>query len=90
MPLPKRRHSSTRRDKRRTHDSLKKPVLQICKTTGTVHRPHIAYIVNGKLYYNGKIIMDKETEKEERTKEKIKQRKEKENKKEKKKTVTKQ
>jgi hypothetical protein len=27
MPLPKRRHSSTRRDKRRTHDVLKEPIF---------------------------------------------------------------
>ena len=68
MPLPKRRHSSTRRDKRRTHDSLKKPLFQVCKTTGVTHRPHIAYIVNGKLYYNGKVIIDTEAEKEEKKK----------------------
>ena len=80
MPLPKRRHSSTRRDKRRTHDSLDKPILQTCKTTGAVHKPHTAYIVNGKLYYNGKIIMDKEAEVDERNREKLKIMKEKEEK----------
>ena len=81
MPLPKRRHSSTRRDKRRTHDSLKKPLFQVCKTTGVTHRPHIAYIVNGKLYYNGKVIIDTEAEKEARFKEKEELIKEKEKKK---------
>ena len=81
MPLPKRRHSSTRRDKRRTHDSLKKPLFQVCKTTGVTHRPHIAYIVNGKLYYNGKVIIDTEAEKEARFKEKEELIKEKEEKK---------
>lgn len=82
MPLPKRRHSSTRRDKRRTHDSLKKPILQICKTTGNVHRPHTAYIVNGKLYYNGKIVADYEAEADARAQEKariIREKEEKEN-----------
>ena len=78
MPLPKRRHSSTRRDKRRTHDSIKKPILQVCKTTGAVHKPHIAYIVNGKLYYNGKIIIDKEAEYETRLQEKTRIMREKE------------
>lgn len=81
MPLPKRRHSSTRRDKRRTHDSLEKPMLQVCKVTGTVHRPHIAYIVNGKLYYNGKIVADYEAEEEARIQERTRIRKEKEDKK---------
>jgi len=81
MPLPKRRHSSTRRDKRRTHDSLEKPILQVCKTTGVVHKPHTAYVVNGKLYYNGKIVMDIEAEAEARAQERARIIKEKEAKK---------
>ena len=78
MPLPKRRHSSTRRDKRRTHDSLKKMLFQTCKVTKVEHRPHIAYEVNGKLYYNGKVVIDYEDELAQKDKEKALKKAEKE------------
>ena len=51
MPLPKRRHSSTRRDKRRTHDVLKEPIFVKDKKTGEVYRPHMAYWQENKLSY---------------------------------------
>ena len=59
MPHPKRRHSSTRRDKRRTHDKATKPQLATCPTTGTVHVYHRAYYVDGDLYYKGKLVISK-------------------------------
>jgi large subunit ribosomal protein L32 len=58
MAHPKRKISKTRRDKRRTHYKATLPTLSTCKETGTVHRRHRAYEVEGKLYYNGKLIID--------------------------------
>ena len=40
MPNPKRRHSKTRRDKRRTHDRLAAPQFSICQNCGEVKAPH--------------------------------------------------
>lgn len=62
MPHPKRKISKTRRDKRRTHDKAIVPTLSTCSTTGTVHRRHRAYYVDGNLYYKGKLVIDKEAE----------------------------
>ena len=59
MPNPKRRHSKTRRDKRRTHDKAERPTLGTCPTTGTVHVLHRAYDVDGDLYYRGKLVVSK-------------------------------
>ncbi len=58
MPHPKRRHSSTRRDKRRTHDVAEMPTLAKCPATGTVHIYHRAYYVDGDLYYKGQLVME--------------------------------
>lgn len=58
MPHPKRKHSKSRRDKRRTHYKAEAPALAICKTTGTVHMPHRAYMVDGNLFYKGKMIIE--------------------------------
>ncbi|MBK9291612.1 MAG: 50S ribosomal protein L32 [Bacteroidetes bacterium] len=58
MPHPKRRHSATRRDKRRTHDKAQMPQLAKCPTTGTIHVYHRAYYVDGDLYYKGKLVME--------------------------------
>ena len=61
MAHPKRKISKTRRDKRRTHDKTSLPTLSTCPTTGTVHKRHRAYYVDGSLYYKGKLVIDKET-----------------------------
>ena len=58
MPHPKRKHSKTRRDKRRTHDKAIMPTLATCPVTGTVHVYHRAYKVDGNLYYKGKLVME--------------------------------
>jgi large subunit ribosomal protein L32 len=58
MAHPKRKISKTRRDKRRTHYKASSPTLSLCKETGTVHRRHRAYKVDGALYYNGKKIVE--------------------------------
>ena len=59
MPHPKRKHSTTRRDKRRTHYKADAPTLATCQTTGTVHRYHRGYFVDGDLYYKGKLVYSK-------------------------------
>jgi large subunit ribosomal protein L32 len=59
MPHPKRKISKSRRDKRRTHDKAVAPTLTTCKTTGAVHLSHRAYTVDGNVYYNGKLLIEK-------------------------------
>ncbi|MFO7613950.1 MAG: 50S ribosomal protein L32 [Bacteroidales bacterium] len=59
MPHPKRKHSKTRRDKRRTHHQIEKPTLAKCPATGAIHVYHRAYYVDGDLYYKGKLVMSK-------------------------------
>lgn len=58
MPHPKRRHSSTRRDKRRTHDKVVVPGLVKCPITGVFHRPHRAFWFENKMYYKGRVVID--------------------------------
>ncbi len=60
MAHPKRRHSKTRRDKRRTHYKAEAKALTVCPTTGEHHPPHRAFWQDGKLYYRGKVVMEKE------------------------------
>ncbi len=61
MPHPKRRHSRTRRDKRRTHYKAEMPQFAVCPTTGSLHLPHRAFWHEDKLYYKGKVVMEKES-----------------------------
>jgi large subunit ribosomal protein L32 len=58
MPHPKRRHSTTRRDKRRTHYKAEMPTVAKCSVTGAVHLYHRAYYVDGDLYYKGQLVME--------------------------------
>ncbi len=60
MAHPKRKISKTRRDKRRTHYKLNAPGLTQCPTTGEFHLPHRAYWLDGKLYFKGQVIIEKE------------------------------
>ena len=60
MAHPKRKISRTRRDKRRTHIKLVEKNLVVCPTTGETHMPHRAFWYEGKLYYKGKVVMEKE------------------------------
>ncbi len=62
MAHPKRRQSTTRRDKRRTHYKAAVPTLTTCPTTGQAHLRHRAYWQDGKLYYKGQVVMEKEIE----------------------------
>ena len=52
MPNPKRRHSSTRRDKRRSHDFMVAPQLSNCSHCGSAGLPHRICPECG--YYRGK------------------------------------
>jgi large subunit ribosomal protein L32 len=60
MAHPKRRQSSTRRDKRRTHYKAAPQQIAICSETGEAHLYHRAYWHEGKLYYKGKVVLEKE------------------------------
>lgn len=60
MAVPKRRSSSTRRDKRRTHKKSVAPNIATCPETGQPHLYHRAHWYEGKLYYKGKVIAEKE------------------------------
>lgn len=60
MAHPKRRHSKTRRDKRRTHYKAVAKNLIVCPTTGEHHIPHRAFWHEGKLYYKGQVVMEQE------------------------------
>jgi len=60
MAHPKRKISKTRRDKRRTHDKASAPTLSVDPTTGEPHVRHRAHWYEGKLYYKGKVVMEKE------------------------------
>ncbi|MEQ8531222.1 MAG: 50S ribosomal protein L32, partial [Imperialibacter sp.] len=53
MAHPKRRHSTSRRDKRRTHYKAEAKSYVVCPTTGEFHLPHRAFWLEGKLYYKG-------------------------------------
>ena len=60
MAHPKRKQSKTRRDKRRTHYKASSQQLATCPTTGETHLYHGAHWSEGKLYYKGKVVMEKE------------------------------
>ncbi len=59
MPHPKRRHSKSRRDKRRTHYKATPSTISVDATTGENHLMHRAHWHEGKLYYKGKVVMEK-------------------------------
>jgi large subunit ribosomal protein L32 len=59
MAHPKRRQSSTRRDKRRTHYKAAVPQIATCTVTGQPHLYHRAHWHEGKLYYRGQVVVDK-------------------------------
>ena len=59
MSHPQRRQGSTRRDKRRTNDKAVAKQVSVCPVTGEVHLTHRAYWHEGKLYYRGKVVVDK-------------------------------
>lgn len=67
MAHPKRRQSSTRRDKRRTHYKATVPQLAKDPTTHEMHLYHRAHWYEGKLYYRGQVLIDQTQEEAEPT-----------------------
>ena len=59
MPNPKRRHSQQRSAKRRTHYKAAIPTWSVDPVTGESHARHRAHWSEGKLYYRGRVIVDK-------------------------------
>jgi large subunit ribosomal protein L32 len=59
MPNPKRRHSQQRSAKRRTHYKATSATLSTDPGTGETHVRHRAFVSEGKLYYNGKVVAEK-------------------------------
>jgi large subunit ribosomal protein L32 len=55
MPLPKRRHSGTRRDKRRANDALSQPASSFCPNCQEPKQPH--RICKSCGYYDGKEVI---------------------------------
>lgn len=60
MANPKRRHSKSRRDKRRTHDALTPPASSLCPNCGEAKLPHRACSHCGE-YRGRKVLEPKET-----------------------------
>ncbi|MDD3125160.1 MAG: 50S ribosomal protein L32 [Candidatus Kapabacteria bacterium] len=58
MPNPKRRHSKTRRDKRRTHYKGTAPSVNLCPQCNAPKLPHRACPECG--YYNGRKVLQVE------------------------------
>ena len=57
MAVPRKKHSKARSKKRRSQWKLKdNPSIMTCSETGTIHKRHKAYKVDGVLYYKGKIL----------------------------------
>ncbi len=61
VPLPKRKISKSRRDRRRAHDSLQTMNLVQCSNCGEMRLPHTVCSNCG--YYQGREIVSKETKK---------------------------
>ena len=58
MAHPKRKISKQRRNKRRTHYKATERTIAVCENTGEAHLYHRAYVVDGNLYYRGKMMVE--------------------------------
>ncbi|MES2518543.1 MAG: 50S ribosomal protein L32 [Bacteroidota bacterium] len=58
MAHPKRRHSTTRRDKRRSHDFGTPKTITTDPTTGEIHLRHRAHVFEGNLIYKGRTVVE--------------------------------
>ena len=57
MSVPKRRQSKSRSRKRKSQWKMRdRSCLSTCPQTDTTHLRHHAYMVDGVLYYKGKIL----------------------------------
>jgi len=71
MPVPKQRHTKSRRNKRRSHHALKKKLFSVCPKCGSPVLPH--QICRNCGSYAGREVIDvlaKLTKKERKKKEK--------------------
>jgi large subunit ribosomal protein L32 len=59
MPLPKRRHSATRRDKRRKNIHVNEVVFVADSKTGDLYKQHKAHWKGNSLFYHGEKIFSK-------------------------------
>ena len=59
MAVPKRKTSQARRDKRRAHDSLTGPTLNLCPQCRSVKQPHRVCTVCGT--YKGREVIKYES-----------------------------
>jgi large subunit ribosomal protein L32 len=62
MPLPKRRHSRSRRDKRRANDKLDMVNLSVCPQCKMPKKPHKVCPHCG--YYKGRLVVQVAEEEE--------------------------
>ncbi len=56
MAQPKRRHSKSRKNKRRSHDGLVEPTLAECTNCGAFHEYHRACKACG--FYRGRQVLN--------------------------------
>ncbi|WP_073065333.1 MULTISPECIES: 50S ribosomal protein L32 [Fodinibius] len=56
MAHPKRRHSSSRTNKRRSHHKIAEPTLAECQNCGAYHKYH--HICTECGYYRGRQVLD--------------------------------
>ncbi|CAN5369987.1 50S ribosomal protein L32 [soil metagenome] len=61
MPNPKHKHSKARTGSRRSTYKASVPTVATDTTTGQPHLYHRAHWFEGKLYYKGKVVMEKES-----------------------------
>jgi len=54
MPNPKRRHSKARRDRRRTHDAIRRPAVARCPQCQEMRVPHRICVSCG--FYGGREV----------------------------------
>ena len=57
MAVQQNKTTRARRDKRRSHDSLRKPTLSIDSTTGETHRRHH---ITADGFYRGRHVVNRE------------------------------
>jgi len=62
MTQPKRKTTKTRRDKTRTNYKAKVDQNETCHMTGEAHLDHRAYWHEGKMYYRGQVVIDKQVD----------------------------
>lgn len=55
MPTPKKKTSRSRRNMRRSHDSLSAPAMGTCSNCGAISRPHRVCAECG--HYRGKEVV---------------------------------